>query len=100
MTSMRQETDQFEGFPPHGQGLNGSWSTSHPSEPITEPRPRVTAKEKDERTRRRPHRRYQSPEDMWKWHWVRMRILLAWTAVGTACGVTVTVAVEIISEFV
>lgn len=100
---MRADTDVLEGFPPHGQDLMGeqAWSVSHPSEPISEQqsRPRVTAREKDSRIRRRPHRRYRDPEEMWRWHWARMRVMLAWTFTGTSCGVVVTAATVILGEF-
>jgi hypothetical protein len=89
---MRQDTDQFAGFPPHGQDLNAAWSVSQPSEPIAEqPRPR--------RVRPRPHRKYSDPEEMWRWHWCRMRVIMAWTLVLVTCGVTLTAGSVILSEF-
>jgi hypothetical protein len=62
---------------------------THPSEPVydddefhDEPRRRVRA---------RAHRRYETPEEMWAWHWARMRIFVCWTVLGTVgviCSIT------------
>ena len=96
---MREDTDILD--VPHGQDLNSSWSISHPSGPIVTParRPAVTAREKDERVRRRPHRRYRDPKEMWAWHAVRMAVVFAWTFVLIFCGVMATAGVVILGEF-
>lgn len=50
--------------------------------------------------RPRPSRRYDSPEELWEWHWARMRVVAAWTIVGTLGAVSTTTAVIFFAELV
>lgn len=97
---MRQQTDVLEDFPPHGQeGL--AYTTSAPA---TRPQLRTVREEEppttpQRRVRPKPHRRYNSPSEMWSWHWARMRIVLSWTVVLVTCMITLTAGSVILSEF-
>lgn len=82
---MRQQTDELL--------LREAPTDEHPSLPQPPRRDRPSAA-----VRRRPHPRYESPEEMWQWHWVRMRILLTWVLVLTVGMIVLTAGVVIFSE--
>jgi hypothetical protein len=74
---------------------------THPSEPVgyegeyhDEAAPRVR------RVRARASSRYETPEEMWAWHWERMRVFTAWTVlltVSVICSITaITFLVEML----
>ncbi len=93
---VRHDTDEL---PAHDTGP--AWTVSHepqpeplPSEPVSPVPPRRP------KGLLRPHKRYATPHEMWSWHWVRMRVVLAWTAVGVSCSVAGTAATEILHEFI
>jgi hypothetical protein len=89
--------------------------TTHPSDPYldlpdlgdlppdpypdTAPTERVTVGPRPRRTGRRPSVRYESPEELWRWHWARMRIFACWSVlipVALILGITlVTFFVEL-----
>jgi hypothetical protein len=95
--TVRQDTDIF---PPHGQAMmeEQAWTVSDP-EPPTEPqRAQGPQTGPQRRVRPRPHRRYSSPEEMWAWHWVRMRILMTWVLVFAVSCIVATAGVIIFME--
>jgi hypothetical protein len=97
----RYPTDELPmALPGHGQALTDpAWSVTHPSGPIQRPRPTIREVEAKARVKRRPHRKYGEPSEMWAWHWVRMRVVLAWVMVGTSSSIVVTATSVILHEF-
>jgi hypothetical protein len=93
--TVRQDTDVFEEFPPHGQDMmEQAWSVSRDPEPPTEPQ----RAQPQRRVRPRPHRRYATPQEMWEWHWVRMRILMTWVLVFAVSCIVATAGVIVFME--
>jgi hypothetical protein len=65
---------------------------THPSEPVGyEADYREEAAPRVRRVRPRASGRYESPEELWAWHWARMRAFAAWSVLLTVsiiCGLT------------
>ena len=82
-----------EAFPPVGPTVELPPYLGPPEE-LRSGRPRRTA------VRPRPSARYDSPEELWAWHWARMRVTAAWTVVATLGSVCGTTAVIFFAELV
>jgi hypothetical protein len=53
-----------------------------------------------ERERRvRPNKKYATPQEMWEWHWVRMRVTICWALIGAFVMIAGSVGLEFCREF-